>query len=183
VPSSRFCPFGLAGGSSSGGIVVVSIYLHFRAVAESEIRDDHTWLAAFMSEAWENDHAEYAAGIAHSINKGWDAVNDLYAAADALHTDADEPWHLPIYGGRPVPHSADADPCDPPLMLLDPSGVSKAARFLTTVSFDELWNVVDARFSALGWTKQEHLEHHMDLQEFYGQAASAGQAVVKAAWA
>ncbi|MEU8619775.1 DUF1877 family protein [Streptomyces sp. NPDC048623] len=161
----------------------MSIYLHFRAVAESEIRDDHTWLAAFMSEAWENDDAEYEAGIAHSINKGWDAVNDLYAAADALYTDADEPWNLPIYGGRPVPHSADADPSDPPLMLLEPSGVSQAARFLTTISFDELWNVVEARFGALGWSKQEHLEHHRALQEFYGQAASAGHAVVKAVWA
>ncbi|MEU7123457.1 DUF1877 family protein [Streptomyces zaomyceticus] len=123
----------------------MSVYLHFRAVAESEIRDDHTWLAAFMSEAWENDDAEYAAGIAHSINKCWDAVHNLYAAADALYTDADEPWNLAIYGGRPVPHSADADPSDPPLMLLEPSGVSQAARFLTTVSFDELWDVCVAQ--------------------------------------
>ncbi|MEK9520489.1 YfbM family protein [Streptomyces venezuelae] len=161
----------------------MSIYLHFRAVAESEIRDDHTWLAAFMSGAWENGEAEYEAGIAHSINKSWSAVNDFYAAADALYTDADEPWELPIYGGRPVPHNTDVDPSNPPLMLLEPSGVSQAARFLTTVSFDDLWNVVDARFTALGWTRQEHLEHHRDLQEFYGQAASAGHAVVKAVWA
>ncbi|MDV5143398.1 DUF1877 family protein [Streptomyces sp. SBC-4] len=161
----------------------MSIYLHFRAVAESEIRDDHTWLAAFMSEAWENDIDEYAAGIAHSINKGWDAVNDLYAAADALHADADRPWELPIYGGRPVSHSDDADPSDPPLMLLEPSGVSQAAGFLAAVSFDELWNVVGGRFSARGWTRQEYLEHHRDLQEFYGQAASAGHVVVKAVWA
>ncbi|MEV4939296.1 DUF1877 family protein [Streptomyces zaomyceticus] len=161
----------------------MSIYLHFRAVAESEIRDDHTWLVAFMSEAWENADAEYAAGIAHSINKDWAAVNDIYAAADALGTDVDEPWNVPIYGGRPLSHSADADPSDPPMMLLEPLGVSQAARFLTTVNFDELWNVVDARFSALGRTKQEYLEHHRDLKEFYGQAASAGHAVVKAIWA
>lgn len=112
-----------------------------------------------------------------------DAVNDFYAAADVLCTDADEPWTLPIYGGRPVPHSADADPSDPPLMLLETSGVSQAARFLTAVPFDDLWNVVDARFTALGRTRQEHLEHHRDLQEFYSQAASAGHAVVKAVWA
>ncbi|MFC9699630.1 DUF1877 family protein [Streptomyces sp. NPDC056943] len=161
----------------------MSIYLHFRAVAESEIRNDHTWLAAFMSEAWENDDDEYAAGIAHSISKSWDAVNDLFAAADALGTGAEEFWSLPIYGGRPVPHSADADPSDPPLMLLEPAGVSQAAQFLATVSFDELWNVVGARFSGLGWARQEHLEHHRDLKEFYGQAASAGHAVVKAVWA
>ncbi|MFB7591364.1 DUF1877 family protein [Streptomyces sp. NPDC056169] len=161
----------------------MSIYLHFRAVAESEIRDDHTWLAAFMSEAWEKSDDEYAVGIAHSICKSWGAVNDLFAAADALCADAEESWNLPIYGGRPVPHSADADPSDPPLMLLEPAGVSQAARFLTTVSFDELWNVVGVRFSAFGGARQEYLEHHRDLKEFYGRAASAGHAVVKAVWA
>ncbi|MEU7697498.1 DUF1877 family protein [Streptomyces sp. NPDC039028] len=161
----------------------MSIYLHFRAVTESEIRHDHTWLAAFMAEAWENDDAEYAAGIAHSINKGWGAVNDLYAAAGYLCTDPDEPWTLPIYGGRPVPHSAGADHSDVPLMVLEPSGVSQASRFLTTVSFDELWSAVRPTFAALGWSREEHLGHHRDLQEFYGQAASAGHAVVKAVWA
>ncbi|MFB6520056.1 DUF1877 family protein [Streptomyces sp. NPDC056401] len=161
----------------------MSIYLHFRAVAESEIRDDHTWLAAFMSEAWEDRTDEYAAGIACSINKGWDSVNDLYLAAGALGTDADEPWKLPIYGGRPVAHSADADPSRPPLMLLERPGVSQAAQFLATVSFDELWNVVGARFSGLGWTRQELLDHHRDLHGFYGRAASADHAVVKAVWA
>ncbi|MGA5064397.1 DUF1877 family protein [Streptomyces exfoliatus] len=161
----------------------MSIYLHFRAVGESEIRDDHTWLAAFMSDAWEDHSDEYAAGITWSINKGWDSVNDLYAATDALGTNADGPWTLPIYGGRPVPHSADADPSDPPLMLLEPAGVSRAAHFLATVSFDELWSVVGARFSALGWSREELLDHHRGLQGFYGRAASAGHAVAKAVWA
>ncbi|MET9448953.1 DUF1877 family protein [Streptomyces cinerochromogenes] len=161
----------------------MSIYLHFRAVVESEIRDDHTWLAAFMSKAWEDRVDEYAAGVACSINKGWGSVNDFYAAADSLDTDADESPILPIYGGRPVPHSADADPSDPPLMLLEPPGVSQAAQFLAAVSFDELWNVVGARFSALGWTRQELLDHHRNLRGFYERAASAGHAVVKAVWA
>ncbi|MFF9566895.1 DUF1877 family protein [Streptomyces sp. NPDC014685] len=161
----------------------MSIHLHFRAVAESGIRDDHTWLAAFMSEAWDNDVAEHEAGIAHSINKGWDAVNDLYAAADAPCTDADEPWNLPIYGGRPVPHGAGVDPSDPPLMLLEVPGVSQAARFLAAVSFDALWNVAGAGLSAVGGTREEFLDHHRELQKFYGQAASAGHAVVKAVWA
>ncbi|MET9674478.1 DUF1877 family protein [Streptomyces sp. NPDC006482] len=152
-------------------------------MAESEIRDDHTWLTAFMSQAWEDHVDEYAAGITWSINKGWDSVNDLYAAAGSLGSDIDEPWILPVYGGRPVPHSADADPSDPPLMLLEPPGVSQAARFLAAVSFGELWNVAGARFSALGWTRQELLDHHRGLQGFYGRAASAGHAVVKVVWA
>ncbi|MGV9993654.1 DUF1877 family protein [Streptomyces sp. NPDC003374] len=165
----------------------MSVHLHLRAVAESEIRDDHTWLAAFMSEAWDNHPDEYAAGIADSIDKVWGAVNDLYAAADVRDTDAEEPWTLPIYGGRPVPHSADADPADPPLMLLEPPGVSQAADFLATVPFDQLWNVAGAGIIGPGWTeaqvRQEFLNCHRDLQQFYGRAASAGHAVVKAVWA
>jgi hypothetical protein len=165
----------------------MSIHLHVRAVAESEIRDDHTWLAAFMSEAWDNHPDEYAAGIADSINKVWGTVNDLYAAADVLGTDADKSWTLPIYGGRPVPHSADADPSNPPLMLLEPPGVSQAADFLAAVSFDQLWNVAGARIIGPGWdeaqARQEFLNYHRDLQGFYGRAASAGHAVVKAVWA
>ncbi|GAA3532303.1 DUF1877 family protein [Streptomyces osmaniensis] len=165
----------------------MSIHLHLRAVAKSEIRDDHTWLAAFMAEAWGNHPDEYAAGIADSIDKVWDSVNDLYAAARVLGTDADKPWRLPIYGGRRVPHSADADPFDPPLMMLEPPGVSQAANFLATVSFDDLWKVAGAEFSGRGWdetqARQEFLDHHRDLKGFYGRAATAGHAVVKAVWA
>ncbi|MEU6865026.1 DUF1877 family protein [Streptomyces sp. NPDC046876] len=166
----------------------MSIHLHLRAVAESEIRDDHTWLTAFMAEAWDKIPAEYAAGIADSIDKVWDSVNDLYAAAaDVLDADADKPWELPIYGGRPVAHSADADPSDPPLMILEPPGVSQAADFLAAVSFDDLWNVAGAKFTRRGWdeaqARQELLDHHRSLRGLYGRAASAGHAVVKAVWA
>ncbi|MFG2560177.1 DUF1877 family protein [Streptomyces sp. NPDC048496] len=165
----------------------MSIHLHLRAVAESEIRDDHTWLAAFMSEAWDNHADEYAAGIADSIEKVFNSVNDLYAAADVLDTDADKPWTLPIYGGRPVAHRADANPSNPPLMILEPPGVSQAAGFLATVSFDELWNVASAKLGGRVQedvqARQELLDHHRDLQGFYGRATSAGHAVVKAVWA
>ncbi|GAA3154327.1 DUF1877 family protein [Streptomyces echinatus] len=165
----------------------MSIHLHLRAVAESEIRDDHTFLAAFMSQAWDNHPEEYAAGIADSIDKIWDSVNDLYAAAGVLEADADEPWTLPVYGGRPVAHSADADPSHPPLMLLEPPGVSQAADFLGTVSFDELWNVAGAKLGGHGQdeaqVREQLLDQHRGLQGFYGRAASAGLAVVKAVWA
>ncbi|MGW2422817.1 DUF1877 family protein [Streptomyces sp. NPDC001709] len=165
----------------------MSIHLHLRAVAESEIRDDHTWLAAFMSKAWDNHPDEYAVGIADSIDKVWNSVNDLYAAADVLEADAEKPWTLPIYGGRPVAHSADADPSNPPLMILEPPGVSRAADFLARVSFDELWNVASIKLVGCGsdepQARQEFLDHHRDLQGFYGRAAAAGHAVVKAVWA
>ncbi|MFI6560750.1 DUF1877 family protein [Streptomyces sp. NPDC050534] len=161
----------------------MSIHLHLRAVAESEIRNDHTWLAAFMFEAWRNHPDEYAAGIADSIDKVFNSVNDLYAAADVPGADVDEPWDLPIYGGRPVAHGAEDDPSDPPLMILEPPAVSQAAAFLATVSFDELWRVVGPGLGTWEEARQEFLDHHEDLRDFYGRAASAGHAVVKAVWA
>ncbi|MEU1200316.1 DUF1877 family protein [Streptomyces sp. NPDC005813] len=140
-----------------------------------------------MWEAWENHPGEYTAGIAVSLDKVWDAVNDLYAAADVLDADADELWTLPIYGGRPVAHSADADPSNPPLGILEPPGVSQAAGFLASVSFDELWKVAGAELVWSGWdeaqVRQRFLEHHRNLQGFYGRAAAAGHAVVRAVWA
>ena len=161
--------------------------MHMRAVAESEIRDDHTWLAAFMWQAWENQPAEYEAGIAVSIDKAWGAVNDLYAAADVLDADAGELWTLPIYGGRPVAHGADADPSNPPLGILEPPGVSQAAGFLASVSFDELWNVASAERVWSGrdeaQVRREFLDYHRRLQGFYGRAATAGHTVVRAVWA
>ncbi|MEU6366717.1 DUF1877 domain-containing protein [Streptomyces sp. NPDC046931] len=164
----------------------MSIHLHLRAVAEAEILDDRTWLAAFMSKAWDNHPDEYAAGIADSIEEVCNSVNDLYAAAGVLDADADRPWTLPIYGGRPVAHSVDADPSNPPLMILEPPGVSQA-EFLATVSFDGLWNDAGARLGGRireqAQVRQEFLDHHRDLQGLCEQAASAGHAVVEAVWA
>ncbi|MEV4428800.1 DUF1877 family protein [Streptomyces sp. R-07] len=165
----------------------MSIYLHFRAVAESEIQDDHTWLTAYMSEAWDNLEDEYAAGVADAISKSWNSVNDLYAAADPVGTDADGPWSLPIYGGRPVAHSADADLSDPPMIFMDPPEVSRAADFLAAVSFGQLWNAAGTRLGFRGpdeaLFRKEYLDRHESLQGFYTRAASSGHAVVKVVWA
>ncbi|MGW8761021.1 DUF1877 family protein [Streptomyces sp. NPDC055815] len=84
-------------------------------------------------------------------------------------------------------HSAGADPGNPPMMLLDPPGVSQAADFLASVSFDALWKGAGARFGGHGehdaLVRQEYLRHHEVLLAFYRQAAAAGQAVVKVVWA
>ncbi|CCK30525.1 hypothetical protein BN159_6146 [Streptomyces davaonensis JCM 4913] len=165
----------------------MSIHLHFRAVAESEIRDDHTWLTEFMWAAWENLPQEYAAGIAWAIDKVWHSVDDLYAAAHALLEDADEPWTLPIYGGRPVAYGTTADPSNPPMMLLPPSEVSQAADFLARISFDELWDIAGAGLSGYGrgeaQAREEFLGYHRDLLGLYERAAAAHHAVVKVVWA
>lgn len=162
----------------------MSMHMHMRAIAESEIRDDHTWLETFMLEAWENYADERKAGIAASIEKVWGPVNDLYAATAVLHGDADRSWELPIYGGRSAAHGAAAYP---PLGILESPGVSQAAGFLARVSFEELWNVAGATLVWAGWdeaqARQDFLEYHRCLRGFYGRAAAAGHAVIRVVWA
>ncbi|MFI8517816.1 DUF1877 family protein [Streptomyces sp. NPDC085481] len=161
----------------------MSHHLHLRAVAETDVKDDHAFLAAFMSTAWDNHEVECAAGVADSIEKDSATLHDLYG------TSADDASRLPVYGGRP-PSGAPADrPADPPLTVLDPAGVRGAAAFLTAVSFDELWSAagdgIHASFGP-GWSetlvREIHLGHHGGLRAFYGRAAAAGHAVVKAGW-
>ncbi|MFI1714635.1 DUF1877 family protein [Streptomyces litmocidini] len=166
----------------------MSIHVHFRAVAVSEIQEDHTWLAAYLAKAWDDHADECAAGIATSIPKVWHFVEDLYAAAaDLVGRGAGEPWTLPIHGGRPVAHGAGADLHDPPMIFMDPPEVARAADFLTAVSFDALWNVAGGRLGGAGpqeaLSKEEYLEHHESLRSFYARAASSGHAVVKVVWA
>ncbi|SDJ70472.1 DUF1877 family protein [Streptomyces indicus] len=167
----------------------MSIHLHFRAVAKSEVRDDHGWLAEFMGRAWGAHAAEVEAGIATSVEKVWEFVDRLYAAAarPGAHAEGGQPWALPVYGGRPVPHRPGADPSDPPLMLLEPPGVSQAADFLGQVSFDALWTAARAELgSGFGGAEPARnflLAQHRNLTAFYARAAVSGHAVVKCVWA
>ncbi|MBC9711690.1 DUF1877 family protein [Streptomyces sp. TRM66268-LWL] len=173
----------------------MSVHMHLRAVAMPEIQDDHSWLAEFMSDAWDRLPEEYEAGVATSIDTAFDSVNRFYAwaaglpasAAFAAGPDGESPWQLPVYGGRAVPHAAGADPSDPPMGLLEPPGVSAAADFLSKVSFDELWNAAGAelgsRFDGEEPARSLYREEHRSLLKFYGRAAAAGHAVVRVVWA
>lgn len=159
------------------------MHMHLRAAAEGEIRDDHSWLEAFMATAWEHHQVEYAAGVACSIEKDFHLVHELYSASP------DPAAWLPVFGGRqPAGATPDAVP-DPPLVLLEPAEVRTAAAFLSAVSFDELWDAGGAKILAHfgpGWAEALVVEifrsHHRDLTAFYGRAAAAGHAVVKAGW-
>lgn len=164
----------------------MSFHLHLRAVAELDICDDHGWLAAFMLAAWREIQTEFAAGIADAIEKDFDLVNDLYSTVRVIDNDSGGDWKLPIYGGRAV---AQEENPDPPLMLLDPFDVKRTAQFLASISFDELWGIARGKVCSqafYGWdeatVREIFLDHHTNLRSFYGRAASAGHAVVKAAW-
>ncbi|OKK08563.1 hypothetical protein AMK26_06125 [Streptomyces sp. CB03234] len=157
----------------------MSYHLHFRAVPEGDVRDDLAWLESFMSAAWDDHPAEYRAGLATSIEKDFGLVDQLYATAGCVDRE------LPVYGGRPVEYP-DGD--RPPFLVLPPDQVRSAADFLAGASFEALWETAGDKIRAVfaGWdeavVKEILLGHHRDLCAFYRRTASAGHAVVKAAW-
>ena len=76
-----------------------------------------------------------------------------------------------------------------PFVVLHPAEVRAAAVYLQTVSFDERWEVAGPELSQpyIGWEdrnapRTSFREYHDDLRAFYGAAALAGHAVVKAFW-
>ncbi|MFD7321784.1 DUF1877 family protein [Streptomyces sp. NPDC059875] len=155
--------------------------MHLRATAEHEIQDDHAWLTDYMRAAWENLEAEYAAGIAESIEKDFGPLHDLYRAGA---TPAHE---LPVYGGRIIHDPANQQP---PFAILTPPEVTTAADLLTDAAFDTLWDVAGPALTApyALWDEPEaaamatYLTHHTALRAFYNRAAHAQHSVVKAFW-
>ncbi|MFB7083679.1 DUF1877 family protein [Streptomyces sp. NPDC056308] len=173
-------------GRQSRGDRDMSFHLHLRAVAEDEIRDDHASLKEFMGAAWDNHETEYAAGIAESIAKDFGPLNDLYLAGPTL-VGGTTSWDLPIYGGRIVPAYMERQP---PFVILDPDQVATVADLLAGASFEALWQVEGAKLTVpyaqwedpKGAAKENYLAHHTGLRDFYGRAAAAHRAVVKAFW-
>lgn len=163
--------------------------MHLRATEESALDGrDFAWLLDFMSAAWDWDvrRAEYAAGVATSVEKDFDTVHDLCRAGADLPAGAGGAWELPVFGGHVVHDPADGQP---PFALLTAAGTRRAAAFLTDVPFEALWESAGPRIEAWfgpGWDEGEvqdiYAGHHRDLRAFYGRAAGAGQAVVKAFW-
>jgi hypothetical protein len=163
----------------------MSVEMQLRAVPESEIRENWDWLEQFMGAACEDERfqEERQAGIAEAVEYHFHALHEVYAAA---HTPTGpQTWELPVFGGSPV-HCADHS--RPPFVILRPAHVREAARFLATVSFDDLWEAARPKvlppFAAFdeAEVKDWFLTHHTDLHAFYSRTATTDDAVVKAFW-
>ncbi|MFD4977642.1 DUF1877 family protein [Streptomyces sp. NPDC058424] len=161
----------------------MSIKMQLRAMSESEIREEWTWLEEVMGDALDRFQAERRAGIAEAVPHHFHALNEVYAAASSQRGAED--WELPVFGGTPVYHAANSQS---PFVIARPTEVREAANFLAAASFDDLWEAARPKvlppFSAFdeaevkGW----FLTHHTDLHAFYSRSASAGNAAVKAFW-
>ncbi|MFI8963560.1 DUF1877 family protein [Streptomyces sp. NPDC053493] len=159
------------------------MHLHLRAAAERDIQDDHAWLSAFMGASWDHIEIEHAAGVADAVEKDFSTLHGLYG------TSPDTDAGLPVLGGRqPAGAPADRYP-DPPLMLLAPDEVGRAAAFLAGASFDGLWSRAGAgihRSFGPDWPEEQvrkiFEDHHESLSAFYARAAAAGHTVIKAGW-
>ncbi|MER5228127.1 DUF1877 family protein [Streptomyces flaveus] len=88
----------------------------------------------------------------------------------------------------PLPHTKPDQ--QPPFVILNPDQVATVADLLVGASFEALWQVEGAKLTAPyaqwenpeGAAKENYLAHHTGLREFYGRAATAHRAVVKAFW-
>lgn len=165
----------------------MSFHMHLRAVQESEVRHDYAWLTDFMGAAWDWDvhQAEFAAGIAESIEKDFSAVDELYRAGRLLPEGQGGIWELPVFGGHNVDHPTYTRP---PFVHLTPAATRQASAFLTSVSFDALWESSPGLHTGFGpdWAVEDvrdlFLRRHTGLRTFYDRTATAGKAVVKAFW-
>ena len=160
--------------------------MHLRATVPEEVPEGFSSLDDFMWAAWEAHPEECEAGIAESIEKDFRQVHDLYTRGQDRDDVIGAAGELAIFGGRHV-HGPTRD--DPPFVILGPTDVRGVAEFLRTVSFDERWQVAGVELSRpyVGWDDSDaarttFLEHHEGLRAFYGRAALAGHAVVKAFW-
>ncbi|MFF3889273.1 DUF1877 family protein [Streptomyces sp. NPDC001914] len=166
----------------------MSFHMHLRAVPNSEVELSYAWLEKFMGAAWDWDvrQAEYDAGIAESIEKDFASVHELCEAGGDLPEGRGGAWELPVFGGDIVHHPDDEQP---PFVHLTPDAVRQASAFLSEVPFDALWKAAGRELHASfgpGWAEEDvkdiYVRHYADLRDFYGRAAVAGSAVVKAFW-
>ncbi|MFC8721968.1 DUF1877 family protein [Kitasatospora sp. NPDC057198] len=160
----------------------MGFHQHFRAVPPDELVVEAGWLAEFMLAAWRRFQEEYAAGVANAFEKDFDLHARLYTGGADLDENDSDVRTLPVYGGDPVfPESGE-----PPFLVMPPEQVARTAEYLAGADFDALWAVAGERIrlsSGDGDMAQEkayRLGEHRDLTEFYGRAAAAGHAVVKA---
>ncbi|WP_037577588.1 DUF1877 family protein [Phaeacidiphilus oryzae] len=147
----------------------LALHLHLRAVTPEELadlQDDYTELVDFMLDAWEDHEEETEDGIATSLCRNSHRIARMYGPGDG---------ELPVYGGRSYP---DPEDVDPPVLVLDPTEVRRAAAFLSAFPIDEL----TAQRRELGLDEEDDLDTHEDLLDFYLDAADSGDAVIKAFW-
>jgi hypothetical protein len=160
--------------------------MHLRATATNEVPEDFSSLLDFMSTAWEAHQEEYAAGVAHSIEKDFGYVHELYNMGVDQGDGTNTANNLPIFGGQHI-HSPAKD--QPPFVILDAAEVRRTEDFRRTLSFDDRWRNPGTNLSTpyIGWEDENaarniYLGHHNALRAFYQRAARAGDAVIKAFW-
>jgi hypothetical protein len=144
-------------------------HLHLRAVTPdelAELEDDYTELTDFMLDAWDDHEEEAEDGMAASLCRNSHRIARLYGEGDG---------RLPVYGGST---HRDPEEVDPPVLVMSPDEVRRAAAFLSAFPIEEL----TAHHRELGLDEDDDLDSHDDLLDFYQDAADSGDAVIKAFW-
>ncbi|MFD7639637.1 DUF1877 family protein [Kitasatospora sp. NPDC059795] len=156
----------------------MSYHQHLRALPPSELVLDPGWLAEHMTAAWERLPEEYAAGVAHAVEKDFFVHALLYTGGSEAADDPSDVRTLPVFGGRPV----FREDGEPPFAVMTPEQVARTAAYLAQADFDALWAAAGEQLGGTAADRDHLRALHEQLAAFYGRAAAAGHSVVKAFW-
>ncbi|MFF3329253.1 DUF1877 family protein [Streptomyces sp. NPDC002888] len=160
----------------------MSMYFHLRAVPPPALRNSAPWLQRLFEDDWGTVRERVGRHREEVLDKGYLDHELLYAGAPPDHVP-DGPRSHVVLGGRSVLHP---DRQLPPFLMLTAAQVARAAAFLTSADFEELWRAArPALVPRYGGTDTEDQTHglfegaHRDLTAFYARTAHYGDAVVK----
>ena len=167
----------------------MSFHMHLRAIRETEIQDDYSWLEEFMEAAWSDRwEAERDAGIAQpskrtsALSTSSTPRRDIRrrttpnrGSVNCRSTEADLSYH-PSHDQLPF-------------VLLTAAEVGEAADFLTTASFDALSGGRGRPRSLRpyrGWDEAEVKDIFLGMHAGLGSSTDAllqpAMPVIKAFW-
>lgn len=152
----------------------MSMWVYFRSLEASRLPEDNDGFEALFDVEFEDLRAWERAGEGVWLERGFFQLNDLYRSPSPRRADDGE---LAVFGGRHIP----APGSGPGHVAVDPPDVARAAAFLESASFPELWQrYVRVTSPAPDDELRETLAgHHEDLLAFYRTAATRGWAVAR----
>ncbi|MFG2128076.1 DUF1877 family protein [Streptomyces sp. NPDC048751] len=158
------------------------MYFHLRSVPPPALRNSAPWLRRLFEDDWDTVRERLERHREEVLDKGYLDHELLYAGAPPHHAPAGPRSHV-VLGGRPVLHP---DRHLPPFLMLTAAQVARAAAFLTTTDFEDLWQAARPTLvPRYGGPTTEPQTHglfkgaHHDLTAFYAETARSGDAVVK----
>ncbi len=149
------------------------MWICFQGLESSELPENAAGFEALFDVEFDELRRRVRAGGAVWLEWGFFQLGEVYWPPSEPGGERD----LPVFGGRHIPDPGGG----PGHVALAPPDVARAAAYLESASFPDLWR----EWQQLPSSKpdeelREHLaQYHEDLRSFYVRAAERGWAVAK----